>query len=196
MFKPIPGWEKYKISTSGKILGQYGQEMHPSLLNGYMSVTLSNRGKTRRAQVHRLVAETYIPNPNNLPWVNHINGIKTDNSVENLEWCTPQQNSKHAWAAGLNHPCLGPRDKGSYEPKPITLKRGPKKSVVIPEGRKLDVAAIRIAKGMTQQELADKVGVIRQTISHIETGRITPSVPTAQAIAQVLGIDWTSFFVA
>lgn len=60
----------------------------------------------------------------------------------------------------------------------------------------IDLRKVREARGMTQQELADKVGVIRQTISHIETGRITPSVPTAQAIAQVLGIDWTSFFVA
>ena len=60
----------------------------------------------------------------------------------------------------------------------------------------IDLRKVREARGMTQQELADKVGVIRQTISHIEPGRITPSVPTAQAIAQVLGIDWTSFFVA
>ena len=60
----------------------------------------------------------------------------------------------------------------------------------------VDLQKVRTDKGMSQQELADKVGVIRQTISHIETGRITPSVPTAQAIAQVLGIDWTAFFTA
>jgi len=61
MHKPIPGWEKYKISPDGKILGQYGQEMRPTLNNGYFCVTLCNRGKTRKCQVHRLVAQTFIP---------------------------------------------------------------------------------------------------------------------------------------
>lgn len=60
----------------------------------------------------------------------------------------------------------------------------------------IDLRKAREAQGMTQQDLADKVGLVRQTISHIETGKIVPSVPTAQAIAQVLGIDWTGFFVA
>lgn len=60
----------------------------------------------------------------------------------------------------------------------------------------VDLKKERTARGMSQQDLADKVGVIRQTISHIETGRITPSIPTAQAIAQVLGLNWVDFFTA
>lgn len=58
----------------------------------------------------------------------------------------------------------------------------------------IDLRKARTDHGLSQQELADKVGVIRQTISHIETGRMRPSVTTAQAIAEVLRLNWADFF--
>ena len=64
--------------------------------NGYLSVDLCKDGKTKTIQVHRLVAQTFILNQENKTQVNHMNTIKTDNRVSNLEWVTPKENMEHA----------------------------------------------------------------------------------------------------
>lgn len=71
--------------------------------NGYLDVRINGKVKI----VHRLVALTFIPNPENKPQVNHINGIKTDNQIENLEWCTNSENQLHAYKLGLNKNPIG-----------------------------------------------------------------------------------------
>ena len=68
---------------------------------GYLQVHLRVDGKDKIIKVHRLVAGAFVPNPNNLPQVNHINGDKTDNRIENLEWCTNGENQIHAYKNGL-----------------------------------------------------------------------------------------------
>lgn len=78
---------------------------------GYLKVTLQHNKKKKYGLVHRLKAEAFIPNPLNLPQINHKNGVKTDNRIDledlygdntNIEWCNPSQNQQHAYDTGLN----------------------------------------------------------------------------------------------
>lgn len=68
---------------------------------GYKEVALSKDGKTKTVLLHRLIAMHFVENPYGLPCVNHKNGIKSDNRIENLEWCTRSQNTKHAYENNL-----------------------------------------------------------------------------------------------
>lgn len=74
---------------------------------GYALVNLSIDGKCKTFSVHSLIAKAYIPNPDNLPEINHKDGNKENNNVSNLEWCTSSQNSVHALREGLMVPAKG-----------------------------------------------------------------------------------------
>ena len=69
--------------------------------NGYMKTQIWFSGKPKNVHQHRLLAESFIPNPKCKSQVNHINGIKSDNRIENLEWVTQSENAKHSFANGL-----------------------------------------------------------------------------------------------
>lgn len=108
IWRDIPGYEEiYKISNLGRIKSLHrdrikGQILNPAKNNrGYLRLGLSGNGKVRYDSVHRLVAEAFIPNPKNLPEVNHIDGNKLNNRVENLEWVTKGENQIHAYKTGL-----------------------------------------------------------------------------------------------
>ena len=89
----IKNLEKYKITKDGRIWSEKSNRFLTSrICNGYNMININNRTLT----IHRLVAETFIPNPNNKPYVNHINCNKIDNRVDNLEWVTQKENcEKH-----------------------------------------------------------------------------------------------------
>lgn len=112
-FAPVAGWEAlYEVSTRGQVRAKprpvvnqtgatsgshAGGAMHPSVNGaGYLQVQLKRSGEVVAKQIHRLVAEAFLLNPDGLPEVNHRDGDRTDNSVSNLEWCSRHYNVLHA----------------------------------------------------------------------------------------------------
>ncbi len=161
-WKPITGFEGlYEVSDLGRVkslerdvLKWDGKRKVDSRIlglskkGGYQSIGLWSNGILKTKMVHRLVAMAFIPNPLNKKQVNHKNGIKNDNRVVNLEWCTPKENSHHAWKIGLqkqgkgeSHPSATIDEKtaleikemcknGSYTKREIALMFGTTYSVV------------------------------------------------------------------
>lgn len=95
----------YSISDMGEVRKDTNNYMmKPYIQHGYAHVTLQINKKPKRFNIHRLVAIAFIPNPDNKPYVNHIDGNKTNNCVDNLEWVTPSENTQHAVKTGLKSP--------------------------------------------------------------------------------------------
>lgn len=130
----VPGFEGfYRVSNTGRVKSLHrtintltgkctvtgkrtvkGKVLRPKTNgSGYLFVMLC-KGKARKhAYIHRLVADAFIPNPEQKPQVNHVNGVKSDNHVSNLEWVTGTENSQHAYRCGLYFDIASVfRDKG------------------------------------------------------------------------------------
>jgi len=141
-------------NSSRKIKGRIlVLDISKTMRNFYPKVTLVKNNVKTRVWVHRLVAQAFIPNPENKPCVNHINGIKTDNRVENLEWVTISENSKHAYKIGLIT-YRNPHGENSGNAR-LTLN---------------DVIEIRnyLSMGGVQKDLAKKFKVSQSQISAIK----------------------------
>lgn len=106
---PIKDFPNYLVSSMGDVENRNTQKQRkPQLTHkGYHKIFLYNKEHKTQRFVHRLVAEAFIPNPENKPCVNHIDGNKTNNNVENLEWCTVQENNGHAKRLKLYKPLMG-----------------------------------------------------------------------------------------
>lgn len=130
IWKDVKGYEGlYRVSNLGKvksmakIIGRryVGERLLKQRIStqGYKMVSFCKNYKIFNASVHRLVAEAFIPNPLNKPFINHKNGIKTDNRIENLEWCTQSENVLHGYKIGLNDPKKHGR---TGKRRPLTVK--------------------------------------------------------------------------
>lgn len=172
IWKDIPEYEgMYQISNFGRVkslgrpytnrLGHTRtlKERYMTLVpntSGYLEFACCNNNVYKRFRVHRLVAMTFIPNPENKPQVNHIDGDKTNNRVDNLEWNTASENIQHAFDTGLMKQYTGEKNPASKLTKDdvITIKR------------------LLNEKNMLQKEIAELFNVEPSLISMIKYKKI------------------------
>ena len=169
IWKEIEGYDGiYSVSSIGNVRSIDRMTYHPTSKqilvrgrdkaikdsNGYRAVFLTYNTIGRNKLVHRLVAQAFIPNPENKPQVNHINGVKHDNRVENLEWATSKENIQHVFENNLK-------------------KRG--EDFVMSKLTNQKVTAIkrllRIKPKVSKKNLAKKVGVVVSVIYQITYGK-------------------------
>lgn len=110
-WKPVVGYEGlYEVSNLGRVRSMFSYYSRGGVCvkilkltqsYGYLTCGLRKHGVWKNFGVHRLVAEAFLPNPEKYTQINHKNGLKYDNSVDNLEWCTQKQNVRHAISTGL-----------------------------------------------------------------------------------------------
>jgi hypothetical protein len=147
--RSLDHFDKYGRLKKGRILKQTKDK------GDYLVVNLYRNGKLTKGKVHRLVALTFIPNPNNLPEVNHKDGNKSNNYLSNLEWCTSKENSDHK----IN--VLGKHNRGKRPGKvEYTEKEVREIKVLLKEGF------------LSQRDIAKLYGISKSTINNINTGKM------------------------
>lgn len=156
--KHIENYEDYFVDELGNIYSKRKgnlKKLKPILTHyGYYDIGIVNSKRKFRAKIHRLVAEAFILNPDNLPQINHKDGNKINNNVENLEWCTAKDNLKHARETGLNSSIPTPNGRGTKNSRSILTEE---KVLNIREN----------SDNKTHKELALEYGVAESTISGI-----------------------------
>lgn len=131
IWKNVDGYSNYQVSNFGKVKSlNYNRTLKENILKlstkktGYQQVSLNKNGKQYFKSVHRLVAQAFIPNPDNLPQVNHKNEIKTDNRAENLEWCTAKYNRNYGTSIERAKPKISKANKGKHYSPTTEFKKG------------------------------------------------------------------------
>ena len=161
-WKDVAGYEgSYQVSSLGRIKSLPRTNVcttkfltrSPNVRDRYIYCALSKKGKPQKLKVHRMVAEAFIPNPENKKFVDHIAGNKNDNRLCALRWVTFQENIDFAWQTGIYNSI------GSNHPQ-----------AKLTEGKVREIKKLQI-QGVTGRQIADMYGVNFSTISDIKQGR-------------------------
>lgn len=156
--------ERYLVSDKGEVYSVINNTfLKHQLLRGYHRVMLASKGKFRHASVHQLVARAFIPNPENKPTVDHINGDKADNRVENLRWTTLLEN--------VRNPNTLPKAQEQGRKQIEYLKNIGKKGTGVKPGTRIKRNAVEVYKNgvliktfKSQRLAAEFVGVNETTV--------------------------------
>ena len=157
-WKPIEGSNgSYEINETGQVRSkQYQRDwfiLKPLLAKmGYYMYSINYLGKNQKVYLHRLIAKAFIPNPECLEEVNHKNGVKTDNRLENLEWCTHKYNMRHAFISGL------------------TKSKGAHKTAKLSNDQVKEALRLMTKEGWGQTETARQFGVSQSLMWKISKG--------------------------
>lgn len=169
----------------------------------YAVVSYYAGGEQKRELVHRLVAKAFLPNPENLPQVNHKDGNGRNNSVDNLEWCTAQQNIQHAYATGLINPyrkdrrCASCGKKIADRAETGLCQRCVQKATAANafQSNRVFFGVVEYHKkvaDMTNEDIARQIGYAKDTIDKFMCGqKVTKSV--AYKICDLFSIDRSLF---
>lgn len=170
-WRPVKGYEGlYEVSNTGKVRSLYFGKtriLSPCKNSqGYLQAVLCKDKVPKGLRVHRLVASAFIPNPNNKPEVNHIDGNKANNNVDNLEWCTREYNMRHACHNGLMNVDIHRKSVILYK------KYGEYKSIT-EAAEALNVSKLGLSRAIHQNSsIHGFIGVIKKGT------HISPSIPT------------------
>jgi len=162
IWKTVVGYEGlYDVGSFGNIKSYYvGKDILRKSIdsNGYFVIGLTKNRNRNQFKVHRIVAEAFIPNPENKPCVNHIDNNRSNNHVENLEWCTHKENTQHALKQGrmVDMTKIRPGMLGSKNPRAL-----------VNEKHVLEIRSL--ASRMRQEEIANLFLLKKKTVSAIIT---------------------------
>lgn len=160
--KKCVNYQNYEVSENGDVYNTVTKRFLKQRIDhtGYMNVTMrDNGGKWRTVKVHRILAQTYIPNPDDKPEVNHIDGVKTNNKLTNLEWVTSKENKQHGLEMGLYDNIIAEKNITS------TLSN-----------EQVHKICLLLQDGVRNSDVADMMGISRDIVGHIKSGNIWKSI--------------------